>query len=348
MVCVALAARGARASAQVVTGTATDRESGAAVAGAIISLLQDGPVRVAPTLAEERGRFVVRAPRAGQYRLRAEAVGYGAFMSAPFTVSDGDTVRMTAVLDPRRNMLAAVQITAVTACHTDPQGGERTAAVWEEIRKALASTEVGAAERRTEFELEQVDQELTRLRSVVGHHSVKSRTYATGSYGSLPAEVLARTGYVVELADSVEYYGPDAPLLLSPHFLSTHCFSTVERRPLFGSREIGLRFRPLDDHLRADISGTVWLDRATSALKRIEFTYEVPSWPSAAESASGEVQYARTTGGQWYVSRWEMNMPVLTINRAPGPTIARVSSWRVRIGTAKPLVPSATPDLAAR
>jgi hypothetical protein len=327
----------APASAQVVVGAATDHAGGAPVAGAIMSLATEGPARIAPTLAGDGGRFTVRAPRAGQYRLRAEAVGYRMFLSAPFTVADGDTVRVSAVLDAQRNMLAAVRVTGATECQTDPRQGERTAAVWEEIRKALTSTEVGAADRRTAFDLELTYEELSRVRSMVSQRSTASRGFATGSYGSVPAELLARTGYVVEIADSIEYYGPDAPLLMSPQFLSAHCFSTVERKPLFGAREIGLRFTPVNGHLRADISGTMWLDRETSMLRRIEFAFDVPSWPSGVETATGEVQYDRTSSGQWYVNRWEMRMPVLSINQSQGTSFTRISSWRVRIGTAKPV-----------
>ncbi len=77
---LALAAAGilltSRVRAQSVAGSVLDASSGTGVAAAEVVLLGEAGGQVGRALTGRDGRFVVRAPVAGFYRLRASALGY--------------------------------------------------------------------------------------------------------------------------------------------------------------------------------------------------------------------------------------------------------------------------------
>ena len=76
------------AFAQVVRGEVVTRDS-VPVRGAILVLMDSLGAEPARALTGVGGVFELRAPRAGTYRLRVEAVGYASVLSLPFGVRDG-------------------------------------------------------------------------------------------------------------------------------------------------------------------------------------------------------------------------------------------------------------------
>jgi hypothetical protein len=60
-----------------------------------------------------------------------------------------------------------------------------------------------------------------------------------------------------------------------------------------------------------EIEGTLWIDRATSELRRLEYRYV--NLPDAAEAAEpgGVVEFRRLADGNWFVNRWHVRMPRL-------------------------------------
>jgi hypothetical protein len=73
----------AAASAQRVDGTVVDAETSAPISGATVLLVDDGGATVGRATSDNRGDFVVRAPRAGIYRLRTSRIGYREGISQP-------------------------------------------------------------------------------------------------------------------------------------------------------------------------------------------------------------------------------------------------------------------------
>jgi hypothetical protein len=74
-------------SAQIVRGQVVDSLLGTPIAGGSVALLDDADAEVARTLTDERGLFLLRAPGAGQYRLRAEGEGYRMSVFPPFDLA---------------------------------------------------------------------------------------------------------------------------------------------------------------------------------------------------------------------------------------------------------------------
>jgi hypothetical protein len=103
------------------------------------------------------------------------------------------------------------------------------------------------------------------------------------------------------------YFAPDLDVLLAPEFLEDHCLRLTQ-----GARadEIGVSFEPiLTRRVIPEIRGTLWLDRQSSGLKRLEYWYvNIPT--IRAEQADGSMQFAVMSNGAWAITRWEIRMPV--------------------------------------
>ncbi len=78
----------AAASAQVVSGRVIDASSGEGVATAGVVLLDSLSQPVAAATADSVGGFVLEAPAAGAYRLRASRIGYKEVTTKPVDLAD--------------------------------------------------------------------------------------------------------------------------------------------------------------------------------------------------------------------------------------------------------------------
>ena len=119
---------------QVVDGT-----SAAPVGEGFVVLLDEQGREVARTLTAADGRFSLRAPGAGRYRLRSERIGYVAFVATQFTLQQGQTLTHHLTVTAVAVQLAAVEVSGRTTCRLNPDRAQTTAAVWGEVRKALAA-----------------------------------------------------------------------------------------------------------------------------------------------------------------------------------------------------------------
>ncbi|MBW7935406.1 MAG: hypothetical protein H3C62_17720, partial [Gemmatimonadaceae bacterium] len=143
-------------------------------------------------------------------------------------------------------------------------------------------------------------------------------------FQSLRPDSLAKVGYMQEEANSWLYWAPDADVLLSESFAAGHCLGLTAGT---GTRAgwIGLTFRPAQFRRGlVDVSGTLWLDRATNELRRMEYQYVgLPVTMQRAEPG-GEVEFTRLPDGIWFVSKWEIRMPRMTL---PPGTPQLVGMW---------------------
>ncbi len=83
-------------TAQVVRGVTRDQETGDPLAFTTVELLDRGvgeEVR-ARIISDSTGHFLVRAPGAGRYRLRAQRIGYMPVTSPPFDLVAPDTLEV--------------------------------------------------------------------------------------------------------------------------------------------------------------------------------------------------------------------------------------------------------------
>ena len=298
------------AQAQAVTGTVTDR-AGVVLPGITVVLVDEAGVPHAAALSDASGRFAVRAPGAGRYQLRMEAVGVFSERTEPVSLVDGQTIVRPIVFEMRARSLSAITIKGRSRCQTNPEGSTAVAILWDEVRKALAVTQLTADAGAFRFDLVEYERELDPRSKAVRRSRRWERPAVTGQpYESIPADSLARHGFVRTANDGTWYYAPDARTLLSDAFLRTHCLAAIESRGDDGL--LGLAFEPTNERGIPDVKGTLWLDAATSRLRTLEYRYTGLPRSVRDYELGGRVEFERLPLGAWIVRHWYIRMPRLS------------------------------------
>ena len=323
--CLAIFFHTVQLEAQSVRGTLVEESSEIPIEGAFVVLLDRSDSTVAGTLTNDVGVFVLQAPAAGRYAVRAQRIGYDSFSSLPLSLTLGPPLQYRLEMPVRPVELATLSVESERRCESRPEDGRRMARVWEEAKKALTTAVWTEEQRAFRFttRLHRSKLDPRGLRVLEEETEIQSGL-AVNPFRALPVEELAASGYTRRLpSDTTEYFAPDAQVLLSDLFLDDHCFRVVE-----GGGEtagmIGLGFEPLLETDRTDISGVLWLDRSTAHLQFIQYRYE--NLPSGVESdeLGGRVGFRRLPGGAWIVDDWHIRMPVLeqvTVVERTGPAV---------------------------
>ena len=104
----------APAAAQVVHGrvVAAGADSSVAVAGAAVRLVGRRGADSASAAADSAGGFVLRAPRAGRYRLAADGPGLRAARTREMALREGDSLEVVIRLSPDTVLLDPLQVVA--------------------------------------------------------------------------------------------------------------------------------------------------------------------------------------------------------------------------------------------
>ena len=296
--------------AQVVAGRVVTGDS-TPVAGAVLSLLDSTNASFTPTLSDEFGYYELRAPRRGTWRLHVERVGFARVTTLPFTLRTGETVTRQVHLRNVTTRLAALQVRDRARCDVRPEVGTVVATLWDEARKTLAAASASGGDG-TLFDLDrdeiEYDASFTRPQSA-------TRSTTTGRvaqvFRSAPPASLRALGYVRVLDSTTVYFGPDARALLSNEFAGTHCFGLAGDDPT-SIRRIGITFTPVNRPSDVvDVAGTLWLDRESYELDRVEFRFTPSLSPEHSDTAfGGRVVFTRIPTGQVIVKRWTLRMPV--------------------------------------
>jgi hypothetical protein len=322
-------------SAQRVRGNAVNSDSVTPAIGVIVALRDRGGRVVAKTLTGEGGKFELPAPRAGRYSLRILRIGYRPTDSDPFDVADGVPASIRVLLDDRRVTLAPVRIRGESVCGVRADSGQLVASLWEQMRTALAGTQVtggGSPLRATVLEYQRT---LDSSGTTVLSDSWQTKRGSTERpFASLSADTFARTGYVKTDSSGTEFHAPDAEVLLSEAFAAQHCFH-VEPAPVGHPEWIGVGVQPA--HTRpniVDIAGVLWLDRASAELRTFEYQYVGLEPALAGLGAGGMVSFRRLQTGHWVINRWSIRMPMARVERAISGfgALATVRSHVVRAG----------------
>lgn len=367
--------------AQVVTGRVLREDGRTGLAGAVVALVHDNE-RIRPQLADADGRFTFRNAPTGAWIVQAEAPGYGTSYSQAFRMGARDSVEVTVRMSLMADQLRAFRLSSLGAkCINDPGAAERTALVWNAVRAALEASIITEREQKTPLEITVVDNDLDVGRDKRAAVPVKTtRAWSGLGFRAYPPEVLEQSGYVKVFGDTIarategqsmvvrpdagggsvarsekfvettveerEYYLPDAELLMSRSFLVTHCFSVSERRGRDGARAVGLTFAPGPDRAVPEVSGTLWLDVATGALRTLEVTFVEPGRPKSLPRAEAKLEFTQLPTGRWVVQHWTLTMPVerSVRNRMDNGYDLQLAGWREREGTARvlPLAEAAT------
>lgn len=298
-----------RAGDEAVRGTLVEEPEGRAIPGALVMLVDSAGAERAHALSDSAGGFRLGAPGPGRYTLRAERVGYAMTSSPVIAVGRGETVEHRLAVRVQAVRLEGLAgVADEPRCESRPAHAERTRALWEEARKALAAAAWAQDAPLFTFQVRRWKRPLdlgTRRRKYTTAET--SLVSAPRPFESLPAAGLAADGYVRREGGETVYYIPDAHVLLSDEFLDGHCFGVVAGR----SGRVGLSFEPVPGRRLPDVRGVLWLDPATAELREMVFGYTGLPGSVAREGAGGRVEFERLPYGAWIVRRWAVRMPVV-------------------------------------
>ena len=302
---------GARAmDAQTVQGEVADRATQRLVPGAVVLLLDAGDRAVAQAITDSRGQYQLVSTAPGAFRVRALRIGFRPATSQVFSLAAGDAVTLPRLHSGDPVTLDTVRVVGRNSCAT-LRDTRTTFALWEQARTALTAARITAGSRLMSARIITY-QRTTRPGSgeVLALHASELSGMTRRPWHSLPPDSLSRVGYVVEDRNNwLTFYAPDLDVLLSDQFLAEHCFRIA---PGSDRARIGLAFEPTRERRDlGEIRGTLWLDRATSELRRLEFRYVNITDELMDAGAGGLVEFAHLASGAWVVSRWNIRMPVV-------------------------------------
>jgi hypothetical protein len=321
-------------AAQVVTGRIVDATSGMPVGIGFVVLLDDGGNEVSRALSARDGRFTLRAPGHGTYRIRSERIGYRATVSEPLEIPPQATLSYTLRVTAIPIVLSAVEVPGEDRCRVSPDRAAETGVVWEEIRKALAATAWDGTQELARYRTYNFERTLSpNRRSITAERGRVLAGVARQPYISHPAELLAQQGYVVEFRDSTLYYLPDPGVLMHDSFLASHCFRVV-RDAAGRPGQVGLAFESLSGPSVSDVRGALWLDEETSQLTTLEVGYTRLPNGLEDERVGGTIEFLMLPSGAWIASRWELRTPMIRLGRPANPfdrgprQLATIKSFR--------------------
>ena len=319
LVMLALTIVAAPASAQVVRGVITERESTTPITGVLVSLehvVSGTPLasKLTSVLSDERGAFAIRAPEAGRYRLLAKRIGAKRFLSEEFSLSVGETKRIDIALDAVLLTLPTVVVspnaTSSSLCLARPDQASRVESLWDEARTALTATQVSLRDRLFQGRVTRYVRELDPkgLRVLSESRTDMSGVLSAPFRSSMSADSLSHLGYWRDQKDgSSLFFAPDADVLMSESFLKDHCFMAVD-----GGRDhrgmTGIAFEPAPERRIHDIRGTLWLDAKSFELRFVDFRYTQLATEDSSK-VGGQVHFGRLENGAWVVRRFYIRMP---------------------------------------
>jgi hypothetical protein len=281
------------------------------VPGALVALIDARDSVVAEGLSSATGTRVLKAPP-GTYRVRARRIGFLPFISPPLVMPRPEGLAIT--VTSAAVMLDRIVVNATTRCDRRSPGSESLAVVWDEIDKALRSSELTARD------LEGFGQARTYRREVdVDGRTVSSdaalvRVGSRRPFQAKDPAALAAEGYVIgDETNGWTYYAPDESVLLSEQFATTHCFRLV--RDPGREAEIGVEFEPAPGRRVPDIAGVLWVDQYSSELREIQFRF-VNAGVVSRFHAEGFTRFVKAPSGAWLVEEWQLKFPLLSLSKA--------------------------------
>jgi hypothetical protein len=302
--------------AQEISGTAHVAGADVPLGAVAVVLVNQNGVIVAGTLTAPDGRYRVRAPVTGQFRVRARRIGFSPDSTAEMTFDAGSQLHYDPSLTALRASLQVVRVEGIQKCEVGPESGQAAYDLWDAAQNALAATIAAAGDKLYTYRLRRFLREVDPdSKRVIHGNSATSRSLSSEPYHSADPDSLIKVGFVRSERDSTVFYAPDAKTLTSEVFLRTHCLRAVKDSSKPG--QLGLAFEPVRRTAVADVSGALWLDRESSELRDIEYRYEMPDLyvrgrriKRLGAVATGRIDYRRLESGAWIVDSWVIRVPI--------------------------------------
>jgi hypothetical protein len=307
-------------SAQRVTGLVADSGSSAPIAGAVVAALDSvGGLVGARTLSDAAGRFVLLVS-SRVTRLRIVRIGF--------------QPREMAILDPARDgamqikmqripfMLGAMRASEHELCPGSSNQGQAFQ-LWNQARAGLLASVVARESKPAAATTITFERQVRPDDDVVQSQKTASRAGRTTRpfKASERPEMFAERGYATDDATGGRTYNaPDADVLLDESFAAVHCFH-LQRADASHPGQIGLAFTPIHASGRdtlIDVSGTIWLDGDTPALRTLEFRFTGLEPAAERSGAGGNISFRVMPNGVVLIERWMLRVPAMLKHETTG------------------------------
>lgn len=292
---------------------------GVPIYGALVAILDRERV-ISEGLSSSRGLIALSAPP-GAYRVRVRRIGFRPFTSEPITIPSSSELLLRVETD--RVVLDAMIVSASAKCGAITRDAQTLSIVWEEVSKALRSSQFTVEDLSKLGQMRTYRRELGPRGEVVSSQSTLIPITKARPFGVPDLPSLARLGYVRgDPLNGWEYFGPDEAVLLSDDFAATHCFTVVrdaKKRP----GQIGVAFQPAPKRTLSDIEGILWVDEKTAELQDVGFTY-VNAGMLNGFDPGGFAKFRRVQSGAWIVNEWQLRMPKILVSFGSKESVSSV------------------------
>jgi len=277
---------------------------GAPVSGALIALLDFRDNVVAEGLGAEDGTRTLRAAP-GAYRVRVRRIGYLPFVSKTVTLPGASDLVLD--VESPRVVLQSIVVNSRSQCNRNDPNASALATVWDEIDKALHSSQLTVRDLSGIGQGRTYQRDLRNDGTVISADTTIFSITAQRPFGAIDPDTLALKGYVVgDETNGWRFFAPDETVLLSEQFAATHCFRLVRQSDRAG--QIGVALEPAPQRKLADISGVLWVDQQTSELRELVFRF-VNAGLLSQFGAGGYTRFRRLQSGAWIVDEWQLHSP---------------------------------------
>lgn len=283
---------------------------GSRISGALVALMDSTHRVVREGVSDEDGARLLRAPP-GSYRVRVRRIGFLPFLSEPVSVAPGSDIALR--VNSPRVVLETIVVTSRSRCGPIDPNERILAVVWDEIAKALRSSQLSARDFSDYAQSFVYRKRLSSKGAVVSADTSFRAVGNVRPFGVRDPASLAAHGYVVgnERLGWL-YYGPDESVLLSDQFATSHCFQVVREKGRPG--QVGIEFKPVSERSLPDIAGVLWVDQSTAELRELIFRF-VNAGLLERFKAGGFARFRRVPSGSWIIDDWALRGPVLEQRR---------------------------------
>lgn len=262
-------------------------------------------------ISSSSGHLTIWTHAPGVYRLRALRIGFLPTEIGEVELRGGSVTAPPIVLAGIAVRLDSVRVVSSQVCGARSEAQSDAASILLQARVALAASLLAPPDGAVRVHWRGfsviTDREHTPL------SPLRVASYESPSevpFRSIGADALLTDGFVRSENGAVVFSAPDAEVLLSEPFVETHCFTAGTERP-DRSDWVGVEFEPIParrNRVNA-LAGSIWLDRRTSELRRVEFRFLGADDLLSGVNAGGALDFRRLAGGTWMIDRWEVRMP---------------------------------------
>jgi hypothetical protein len=200
-----------------------------------------------------------------------------------------------------------VTVRAKTPCEIHPETASETAALWASAEAALGGA-VADDSTPPLLLIQKWRRKLDRSLKLLYERRDSSLVATRQPFGAKTPSSIERAGYIQRMFRTLIFYGPDPDEIITERFLRQHCFRRVEGS---GATQglAGLAFDPLPRQQKPDVSGTLWIEPVSGALRYVEYGWTNPPYGVDGGRARGRTDFVRLATGGWITQRWYIRMP---------------------------------------